>query len=478
MNNKKIIPVLLAGGKGTRLWPLSRESLPKQYISISSNNKDTLLQMTQKRISNLKNICAPILICNEEHRFIVAEQMKEIGIKPNSILLEPFGKNTCPAITIAAFKALEIENDPNLLIMSSDHDIQDIDKFIKTIEKGLELCDQNKIVTFGIIPSRPETGYGYIQAAKPLNSEIINGEKIIKFHEKPPLLLAEKFIKNKSYTWNSGIFLFNAKIILKEIENLCPEIAKYCNQSLQDNTIDLDFQRLNKKAFNKCPDLSFDKAVMEKTSKGVVLPMDVGWSDVGSWSSVWDLAQKDHAGNVVQGNIISKNNQNCYIRSENKLLVGLGLSKLIIVDTNDAILIANKDYSQKIKNIVQELKDNDIQEAKTHKKVYRPWGSYESISSSDNWQVKLIFVKPREQLSLQKHNHRAEHWVVVKGIAKVQIEKEILTLKENQSTFIPLGSKHRLINPGDKPLFLIEVQSGDYLGEDDIQRFKDDYGRV
>ena len=477
MNNNPLIPVILCGGSGSRLWPLSRQSFPKQYLSLDSEDNKTLLQKTQLRMQGIKNIDDPILICNEEHRFIVAEQMKEINIKPMSILLEPFGKNTCPAIALAAIKALSIANNPNLLIVSSDHDIQNIENFVKSVELGMNFCNKDKLVTFGVIPNTPETGYGYIEAENPLDKENIKGEKIKKFLEKPDLITAKKLIKDNHFAWNSGIFLFNSKVILDEINKYNPTITKFCKDSLKKTFIDLDFQRLSREPFSKCPNISIDVAVMEKTKKGVVLPLDAGWRDIGSWDAVWEASKKTQEGNFVKGNIISENNKDCYLRSENKLLVCMGLKDLIVIDTNDAILITNKRESQNIKNIVDNLKRKKIKEGILHKKVFRPWGNYESIAEDERWQVKLITVSPGNQLSLQIHHHRAEHWIVVKGTAKVQINDKELILGENQSTFIPLGSKHRLINPGKIPLILIEVQSGAYLGEDDIMRFSDNYGR-
>ncbi len=477
MNNNPLIPVILCGGSGSRLWPLSRQSFPKQYLSLDSEDNKTLLQKTQLRMQGIKNIDDPILICNEEHRFIVAEQMKEINIKPMSILLEPFGKNTCPAIALAAIKALSIANNPNLLIVSSDHDIQNIENFVKSVELGMNFCNKDKLVTFGVIPNTPETGYGYIEAENPLDKENVKGEKIKKFLEKPDLITAKKLIKDNHFAWNSGIFLFNSKVILDEINKYNPTITKFCKDSLKKTFIDLDFQRLSREPFSKCPNISIDVAVMEKTKKGVVLPLDAGWRDIGSWDAVWEASKKTQEGNFVKGNIISENNKDCYLRSENKLLVCMGLKDLIVIDTNDAILITNKRESQNIKNIVDNLKRKKIKEGILHKKVFRPWGNYESIAEDERWQVKLITVSPGNQLSLQMHHHRAEHWIVVKGTAKVQINDKELILGENQSTFIPLGSKHRLINPGKIPLILIEVQSGAYLGEDDIMRFSDNYGR-
>ena len=477
MLNNPICPIILCGGSGTRLWPLSRETFPKQYISLSSKNEQSLLQNTIKRLSSLKNTCRPIMVCNEDHRFLVAEQLREIDINPYSILLEPLGKNTAPAIALSAIKALEIEEDPILLVLSSDHEIKNEPRFIKVIEAGLDFAYKNRLVTFGVIPSKPETGYGYIKAEKAFLTDKIEGQNIEKFIEKPDLKTAKEYLKDKRFTWNSGIFMFKAKTIIEEMNNFCPEIINFCKESLVKSKIDLDFQRLDKESFIKCPNISIDVAVMEKTHRGLVLPLDAEWSDVGSWQAVWENAKKDKKGNSVIGNIILQDTSNSYLRSEKRLLVGIGLNDIVAIETNDAVLISKKNKSQEVKDVVKLLKKNLVPEGATHRKIYRPWGYYESIVEDSRWQVKLINVKPSEQLSLQMHHHRSEHWIVVKGTAKVEVDNKIEFLAENQSTYIPLGSKHRLSNPGKIQLLLIEVQSGSYVGEDDIIRFDDKYGR-
>ena len=472
-----IIPVILCGGSGTRLWPLSRKSFPKQFLSINSLDKKSLLQKTQLRLLGLENLSPPILVCNNEHRFIVAEQMQEISINPISILLEPFGRNTAPAILLAALKSLETEQDPHLLILSADHEIKNEDKFRKLIEIGKNYSENDKLVTFGVIPRSPETGYGYIKSEKPLNKNILEGHKISEFIEKPNLEKAKKLIKDASFTWNSGIFMFKAKIIIKEIKNLCPDIFKVCEKTFYESKKDLDFQRLNEESFKNCPNISIDNAVMEKTNKAIVLPLDAQWSDIGSWKSVWENSDKDENGNIIDGKVVSEKTQNCYLRSENKLLVSLGIKNLVIIDTNDATLVADKNESENIKKVVKDLQDRNISEAVSHKKVYRPWGFYLSIVEGKRFQVKIIHVKPGAKLSLQMHYHRSEHWIVVKGTAEVEIDKNVKILSENESTYIPLGSKHRLINPGKIPLEIIEVQSGSYIDEEDIMRYEDNYGR-
>ncbi len=477
MSNSFIVPLILCGGYGSRLWPLSRESYPKQFLSINKEDGFSLLQKTILRILPLKNLKKPILVCNEDHRFIVAEQMREINIEDYIILLEPFGRNTAPAITLAALKSMGIEEDPTLLVLSSDHEIRNNEKFLNVIEMGLKFSERNNLVTFGVVPKSPETGYGYIKSSKPIG-EKIEGFNIESFIEKPNKETAQKLIKNKQYTWNSGIFMFKAKEIIKEINKFSPEILLTCKNAIKKSKFDLVFQRLDKASFEKCDDISIDVAVMERTSRGIVIPLDVGWNDVGSWEKVWETSKKNIDGNFTEGKVILENTKNSYLRSENRLIVGIDLDDLIIVETRDAILVSNKNSSQKVKNIVNYLKKNKITEGKTHAKVYRPWGNYLSLVEANRWQVKLIIVNPGEKLSLQMHHHRSEHWVVVSGTAKVEVDEKVQVLSENQSVYIPLGSKHRLINPGKIPLKLIEVQSGSYVGEDDIVRFQDFYGRA
>lgn len=476
--SKKIIPVILCGGTGTRLWPLSRKSFPKQFLPLDSEENKSLLQQTVERIKYSNKFDKPILICNEEHRFIVAEQMREIDVIPKGVILEPFNKNTAPAITLATYFSLEKEENPLLLILSSDHVIKKISKFIELIECGEKYVEENKIVTFGVIPTSPETGYGYIQSENPLNYASPRGEKILRFIEKPNLEKAKKLLSNKSFSWNSGILIFKATKIIDEINKFNPKIINSCKKAILDSKKDLDFIRINKDAYKNCPNISIDYAVMERTSSGTVLPLNVGWNDIGSWNTIWENSQKDNYGNALKGNILIKETSNSYFQSEKKLLVGIGINNLVVVETNDATLVADKSKCQEVKNIVEELSKKGMAQATENMQVFRPWGNYISLNEDKNWKVKIITVNSKQSLSLQKHNFRAEHWVVVRGEATVQIGNKEISLIENQSIYIPVGSKHRLSNKRDEPLILIEVQTGSYLGEDDIIRFEDKYGRA
>ncbi len=476
MSTNCIVPLILCGGSGTRLWPLSRESYPKQFLSIKKDDKFTLLQKTIQRILSLENIKTPILVCNEEHRFIVAEQLRELNIKDFIILLEPCGRNTAPAITIGAIKSLELEEDPTLLVLSSDHEINDTEEFLNIVNMGLKFSVKNKLVTFGVIPTRPEVGYGYIKSKKPFSNNL-DGFEIESFIEKPNLEKAKKLIEDSRFSWNSGIFMFKSKEIIKDVNQFSPDILLSCSDAIKKSIFDLDFQRLDKASFMRCENISIDIAVMEKTSRGVVIPLNVGWSDIGSWAAVWETSKKDLQGNHKEGKVILEETKNSYFRSEDRLIVGINLNNLIVIETRDVVLISDKNSSQKVKNIVKNLKDNKMPEATSHTKVYRPWGNYLSVVEKNRWKVKLIEVKPNAKLSLQMHHHRSEHWVVVGGTAKIEIDNKVEILSENQSVYIPLGSKHRLSNPGKISLTLIEVQSGSYVGEDDIVRFEDIYGR-
>ncbi len=477
MKTAKILPVILCGGKGSRLWPLSRESYPKQFLPLLANGELSLMQKTIKRILNLKCLDNPLLICNEEHRFIVRDQLDQINVNPKSIFLEPCQRNTAPAILISALFALGNNEDPHLLVLAADHAIKDTDQFLTTIKNGLSYSEKGHVVTFGIIPTSPETGFGYIEASNPFNLEKINGLKINRFIEKPDEKKAQELIQDKRFFWNSGMFCFKASTIVKEFEKYNSNLLVKCKSALEKSFKDLSFQRLEIETFSECEDISIDHALMEKTELGIVLPLDVGWNDIGSWKSLRDLEEKDSDGNVIVGNVLSKSSRNCYLRSESRLIVGLGIENLIVVETNDAVLIANPAYGQEVKNIINELEKLGRTEGKMHKKVFRPWGNYLTIIDGKNFQVKKIEVNVGGSLSLQLHYHRSEHWIIVNGSALVEINNKETVLKENESTYIPLGSKHRLSNPGKVPLVLIEVQSGSYLQEDDIVRFDDKYGR-
>ena len=475
--NNKLLPIILCGGTGTRLWPLSRRSFPKQYLSINNQKNSSFLQVTTQRIQNLENAENPIIICNEEHRFITAEQLRQINIKPSSIILEPSSQNTAPAITAAALKAISKGNDPILLILPSDHQIRNDKIFLDSIEEAKQATLEGRIVTFGIKPSNPATGFGYIKSKNSFNTNSSGPYKIESFIEKPKIELAEKFYQDKRYCWNSGIFMAKASILIKELEIFSPEIVLHCKESLRKKINDFDFERLDKNSFQKCPNISIDKAIMEKTSRGVIFPLNVGWSDIGSWKSLWENSSKDTTGNVLIGDSIGLSSENCLISSNSRLTVGLNIKDLIIVETNDAVLVTRKSESENVKELVNYLKNNNRSESEENRKVYRPWGNYVSVDNSLLWKIKKIEVNPGASLSLQLHKKRAEHWIVVEGLAKIQIDDEKFNLKANQSCYVPIGTKHRLSNPGKKPLIIIEVQSGKYLGEDDIIRFKDMYGR-
>ena len=475
-SNEDLIPVILSGGIGTRLWPLSRETYPKQYINLSEKNNFSLLQNTYLRLRGLKKLRDPIIISNQSQRFIVAEQMREINVNPHSILLEPFGKNTAPAITLAALRATKRNTDPTLLVLSSDHKIENEEAFRKVIEDGLIHSDNGRLVTFGIVPIGPETGFGYIKSFQELSEEN-PASKIEKFVEKPNSELAKQFVKDKRYLWNSGIFLFKASVFLRELEKFEPDILRICKKAIKNGLKDFDFFRVNQEAFKECPNKPIDIAIMEKTNLGSVLTLKAGWDDIGSWKSVWKNSVKDDKGNALKGKVIIEDSENCYLRSEDRLIVGINIKDLVIVETNDAVLISKKDSTQKVKQVVKKLEENNFKEAKDNKKIYRPWGSFTSIEEGFSWKVKRLEIKPKASISLQRHSKRSEHWVIVSGKAKIEIDDKVFFLKKNESTYIPLGAKHRLSNPDETPLILIEVQSGSYLGEDDIIRFEDIYGR-
>jgi len=465
-----IVPIILSGGSGTRLWPLSRKLHPKQFIDLV--NDTTLFQDTILRLP--KDTDNPLIICNEEHRFLAAEQLRQIDKESNGIILEPIGKNTAPAIALAALKFINNGEDPLLLVLSADHLIKNIDAFHQSIEVAEKLAENDKLVTFGIVPNKAETGYGYIKANIDNTADYY---KIQSFTEKPNEENAKKYLDSGNYLWNSGMFMFKASIYLQELEKFEPEILASCKKSCQTEYKDKDFIRLNNDEFFQCPEQSVDYAVMEHTKDGVVVPLDANWSDIGSWDALWDAKNKDKNGNVSEGDVILDGTKNTYAYSSNRLVSVIGVSDLVIVDTNDALLVTDKNYSQNIKNVVNQLKQDSRTEADNHRKVFRPWGYYDSIDADNGFQVKRILVNPGAKLSLQKHEHRAEHWVVVKGVAKVTCGDKTFSLNENQSTYIPKGEVHRLENTEKIDLEIIEIQTGDYLGEDDIIRLEDDYQR-
>ena len=481
MKTQPIVPIILAGGSGSRLWPLSRKSYPKQFLSLVEGDKNTLLQRTYKRIKNLENLSNPIIICNEEHRFIVGDQMRKIKINPLSIILEPLGRNTAPAIAIAALKAIDYfkdgDLDPILLILSSDHHIENINKFHNSLIKSIEESKKGNLIIFGVVPTYPATGYGYIESKDPPISENIIARKVKSFIEKPTQETAKLLFESNKFLWNSGMFVFKATDIIEEIESHSPYIIENCKESLKNSIKDLDFLRLDRKTFEKCPDTSIDIAVFEKTKKAFVIPLDCGWDDIGNWESIWNLSKKDKNDNSLNGKIVTHDTIKSLIKSETRLVLTIGLENIIIIDTKDALLVANKKNAQDVKKLVQTLNREGYIEGKQHKLMHRPWGHYLSIEEGSNWQIKKIEVYPGESLSLQMHHHRSEHWIVVQGTARVEIDNQIKIISQNESAYIPLGSKHRLSNPGKMHLILIEVQSGDYLGEDDIIRFEDIYGR-
>lgn len=477
MSSSTLVPVILCGGTGTRLWPLSRATYPKQYWPLAGGGEHTLLQQTQLRLEGLPGLAPPLLVCNEEHRFIVAEQLRQIGVEPAAILLEPMGRNTAPAVAIAALQATARGEDPLLLVLAADHVIRDADAFRRAVGAGLVAAEAGQLVTFGIVPTAPETGYGYIEAAEMLREGSLEPVPIARFVEKPDRATAEQFLATGRFTWNSGMFLFRASAMLAELERLTPEVVSACRAALEHDSTDLDFLRLEREAFARCPSVAIDVAVMEKTDRGAVLPLAAGWSDVGSWSALWETADHDATGNVTRGRVISEGSRNCYLRSEHRLVVALGVEDLVVVETDDVVLVAHRGRAQDVKGIVGRLEAAGASESKAHRKIYRPWGSYDGITEGDRWQVKKIVVNPGASLSLQMHHHRAEHWIVVRGTAVVEKNGIEELVGENQSTYIPLGCQHRLSNRGKIPVELIEVQSGPYLGEDDIVRFEDRYGR-
>lgn len=466
----KIYPIIMAGGTGSRLWPLSRESYPKQFIQLFG--EDTMLQATIKRLHGLENRSNPLIICNEEHRFVVAEQLREIDQLANNIILEPCGRNTAPAVALAALEVMR--KDPNgiLLVLAADHVIRNELAFYNAIRDAVVHASNDKLVTFGVIPTYPETGYGYIKKGKKVSAATFD---VANFVEKPNLETAKDYLQSRQFLWNSGMFIFKAQRYLDELEKYCPEILTHCKLALCHQSIDLDFIRLDKTEFEKCPSNSIDYAVMEHTQDAVVVPMDAQWSDVGSWLSLWEMSKKDDSNNVIQGDVIAINTNDSYIRSENKLVATVGINNLIIIETKDAVLVMHKEQSQDVKQVIEKLKQSDRIEYRDNRESYRPWGKTDLIDSDKFYKVRNTKVKPGGKISLQLHHHRSEHWVVVSGTAKVTIGRKSQLLIENQSVYIPLGQKHAIENIGKIDLELIEIQSGRYLCDDDIIRFEDFY---
>lgn len=465
-----LTPVILAGGSGTRLWPLSRQLRPKQFLNL--HGPSSMLQQTLARLDGLEQT-PPVVICNEEHRFIVAEQIREEGGQPH-IILEPVGRNTAPAIALAAIAMCSNESDPLLLVLAADHLIQDIASFHASIDKAIKLAEQGYLVTFGVVPTHPESGYGYIQQGEPLTE----GAKVRRFAEKPDADTAATYVASGEYLWNSGMFLFRASRYLEELSLYQPDILSACQGAMASTCRDLDFTRVDKTAFDGCPSDSIDYAVMEKTSMAAVVPLEAQWSDVGSWSSLWEVSDKCDKGNCQTGDVMLEDTRNTLVHADSRLVAAVGVEDLMIVETKDAVLVASKDKTQQVKSITERLKAEGRPEYENHREVYRPWGKYDCIGKGIRYQVKCITVNPGAKLSVQLHHHRAEHWIVVTGTAEVTIGEKTFLVTENESTYIPIGRIHSLKNPGVIPLELIEVQSGAYLGEDDIVRLKDNYGRV
>jgi len=467
-----IVPVIMAGGSGTRLWPLSRSLFPKQFLSLATNQ--SMLQETLKRTFGLDTSKA-VLLCNENHRFLVAEQLRSLNYTGARILLEPAGRNTAPALALAAFDIINNREDGVMMVMAADHVIEDTQAFESAVKQAMPQALNNKLLTFGIVADKPEIGYGYIKRGEQVAESAFMVEQFI---EKPDLKTAQAYLESGEYYWNSGMFLFKASAYLAELKEYAPEIYKACEKAYQEKSEDLDFVRAGKESFLSSPDNSIDYAIMEQTSSAVVIPLDAGWSDIGSWSALWTIDAKDSNNNAINGDVILHDTQNSLVHSTSRLVTTVGLDNIVIVETKDAILVADKDQVQGVKHIVKALKSKSRSEASNHREVYRPWGKYDSIDSGGRYQVKRITVKPGAKLSVQMHHHRAEHWIVVSGTAKVTNGEQETLLTENQSTYIPVGVIHALENPGKVDLELIEVQSGSYLGEDDIVRFEDKYGRV
>lgn len=466
-----ITPVILAGGSGTRLWPLSRQLNPKQFLKLFGDR--TMFQQTLQRLEGLP-CTPPIVVCSEEHRFLAAEQLREIGTEGAVIILEPVARNTAPAIAIAALHAMRKDENSLLLVLPADHLIADPESFRQTVRNAIPEAEKGRFVSFGIVPSRPETGYGYIRRGE---KREMNAWSVVSFTEKPDENTAKTYIESGEYWWNGGMFLFRAESYLAELRRLAPEIYDACSKAMEHTSKDLDFLRVRRESFESSPSLSIDYAVMEKTEIASVVPLDSGWSDIGSWASLWEASKKNGEGNSLLGDVKTLGAKDCLIRAESRLVAAIGVADLVVVETRDAVLVTHRDHVQKIKDLVEEIRSNGRHEHLNQREVFRPWGSYDSIDNGHRYQVKRITVKPGEKTSLQMHHHRAEHWIVVAGTAQITLDDKTLLLSENESIYIPLGKRHALENPGKIPLELIEVQSGSYLGEDDIVRYEDKYGR-
>lgn len=464
----EICPVILSGGSGSRLWPLSREYYPKQLLALTGER--TLLQETGHRLDGIENVLSPIVVCNEEHRFLVAEQLREVEVIPSSVILEPVGRNTAPALALAAISLLGKGEDPVMLVMPADHIITDIATFQSVVKEGAKLAAEGQLVTFGIVPDSPATGYGYIK--------IGDGTNVDAFVEKPDSKTAKTYVECGDYLWNSGLFMLKASVWMEELHRFRSDIAIAVEKAFKKGKADQDFFRVDRELFKQCPSDSIDYAVMERTDRVSVLPLSAGWSDIGAWSSLWEVSEQDKSGNVLEGDVIAQNTKNTMVIAQHRVVATVGVDNMIVVETPDAVLVCHKEQAQNVKEIVGRLKGSNRSEYQIHRKVYRPWGSYEGVDAGERFQVKRLTVKPGAALSLQSHKHRAEHWVVVSGKAKVTRGEEVLELGEDESTYIPIGMKHRLENPGKIPLEIIEVQSGSYLGEDDIVRYDDIYDRV
>lgn len=465
-----LLPVVLAGGSGTRLWPLSRTLYPKQFLSL--NSRLTMLQETLQRLEKVEHGPA-LIICNESHRFIVAEQLREEGLKHSGILLEPIGRNTAPAVALAALQAMSTGEDPILFVLAADHEIQDNDRFIASVLAAKAFAEKGKLVTFGIVPTSPETGYGYIKTGDTLNNV---GFKVSAFFEKPEIDLAKYYLADGGYLWNSGMFMFRASVFIDELRKFRPDILQCCQQSLISSTQDLDFIRLDSTSFSCCPEESIDYAVMEKTSDAVVVPLNAKWSDVGSWSALWEISAKDQYGNAIRGDVLVEDASDSYIYSQHRLIGAVGVNDLVIVETKDAVLVAHKDKVQQVKSIVAQLKKSNRSEYLQHREIFRPWGYHDTVAEGSRFQVKHVIVLPGHSIAKQVHHHRTEHWIVVSGTAKIHYEEKTYFVSENESTYIPIGVSHSIENPGKIPLEIIEVRSGTYLDEDDVVRESDGIG--